>query len=86
MIIKFSKTFIKQRKKVSVKVQEMVDERIELFIENPADPLLNLHKLRGVLRKYHSINISGDWRAIIKNSREEVVVFMFLGTHSELYG
>ena len=85
MIIKFSKTFIKQRKKASKKVQKIVDEGIELFVENPADPLLSLHKLRGVLRKYHSINIFGDWQVIIKISREEVVVFMFLGTHSELY-
>ncbi len=85
MIIKFSKTFVKQRKKASAKIQKTVDERIELFIENPANPLLNLHKLKGVLMKYHSINISGDRRAIIKISEKEVAVFMFLGTHSELY-
>ncbi len=82
MKIRFSKTFTKQRDKAPIKIQQTIDDRIKLFIEDPSNQLLNLHKLKGVLRKYHSINISGDWRAIIRITEKEVALFMFLGTHS----
>ena len=86
MIIKFSKTFVKQRNKAPKKIQETVNDRISLFMDNPRNPLLNLHKLKGILKDYYSINISGDWRIILKITKEdEIILFIFLGTHSELY-
>jgi addiction module RelE/StbE family toxin len=86
MIIKFSKTFVKQRNKAPEKIQKILDKKIKMFMDNPRNPLLNLHKLKGVLKDYHSINITGDWRAILKITKNnKIILFMIMGTHSELY-
>lgn len=86
MIIKFSKTFVKQKNKAPQKIQKTLNDWIRLFMKNPNNPLLNFHKLKGILKDYYSINISGDWRAIIKiSSNNQVAIFALLETHSELY-
>lgn len=86
MIIKFSKTFKKQRNKAPIKIQKAFDEKLKLFLNDYSNPSLNLHRLNGVLKNYHSINITGDWRSILRfTNKKEIVVFLMLGTHSKLY-
>ncbi len=59
-------------------------ERLEIFIEDPFDPRLRNHPLKGKLKGYRSINITGDWRALFKEV-EDGVYFVIIGTHSQLY-
>ncbi len=56
-----------------------------MFITNPFDPALHDHALHGPFEGCHSINISGDIRAIYKPKETGDVVFIRIGTHSELY-
>lgn len=86
MQIIFSKRFKKQYKKLPIKLQLQTKNRIELWQEQPSNPLLHLHQLGGELSKFYSINISGDLRALYEVVGEDIYLYEMLGTHSQLYG
>ena len=83
--ILFSTRFRKLYKKADRKVQKCCDNRMVMFENNPDNPTLNNHVLTGKLQGLRSININGDWRAIYSIAGLEEVVFLLLGTHSQLY-
>lgn len=87
--INFSGKFDKQLKKSPLEIKLAFRRRLQLLINNPFDGQLNNHSLRGRLKGYRSINITGDWRAIYSEYRDDdnrkVIIFEMLGTHSQLY-
>ena len=88
MAIKFSRNFRKQHTKAGEKIRRAFRNRLNLFQQNPLDPQLRDHPLKGEYEGYRSINVTGDWRAIYSKRKKEdddVIVFELLGTHSELY-
>lgn len=89
MTIKLHRKFLKQLRKAPREIQAAFDARLELFVSNPGHPLLRNHALTGNYLGYRSINITGDWRAIYKEVDsildDPFVVFVDLGTHSQLY-
>ena len=62
-----------------------VGTRLEILVNNEFNEALNNHKLSGEYEGYRSINITGDWRAVYKLIDRDTIVFVDLGTHSELY-
>lgn len=81
-----SKGFDKAYAKLSVKKQDVVDAAIELFIKDPQDPKLRLHGLAGEWKGHISISGGGDLRIhLIEKPDEAVIVFVAVGTHSQLY-
>ena len=86
MNINYSKKFSKQFAKAPKKIQLAFKERLMIFMKNKFDVLLNNHQLIGEYSEYRSINITGDWRAIYEEIDDETVYFVYLATHSELYG
>jgi len=85
MQINFSKTFSKQYNKAPQRIQQAFDKRFKMFVKNPFDSILNNHLLKGTLKGYKSINVTGDWRAIYLQINFRITVFEVLGTHSQLY-
>ena len=88
MRITYSKQFEKQLRKAPVKIIEAFRERRKLFHQNPLNPLLHNHALSGKMKGLRSIYITGDWRAIYSEVKEEdelIIVFEMLGTHCQLY-
>jgi len=84
--IGYSKRFIKDLKKSPVEVRLSFRKRLELFLVDKYNPVLNNHQLTGKYVGYRSINITGDWRAIYREFQEGTVVFFdTLGTYSKLY-
>ncbi len=65
-------------------MREQFYERLEIFIKNKYDIVLNNHSVDKVFPSCRSINISGDYRAIYSEDTE-TVTFISIGTHSELY-
>ena len=65
--------------------QEKFKERRDLFIENNFHALLNNHSVAPTYPNWRSINITGSFRALFEVKEKEKVVFMKIGTHSELY-
>lgn len=78
--------FIKSYKKLSPNIRAKFKKQRDLFILNPLHPLLNNHKLGGELEGYRSINITGDIRLIYKQLESDTVIFVEIGSHSQLYG
>ncbi len=58
----------------------------EKFIENPQNPSLRNHSLAGKWKGHFSINVTGDTRAIYFVIEDDMVRFIAIGSHSELYG
>jgi addiction module RelE/StbE family toxin len=86
MTIRYSKKFVKQLKKQPKTVQVAFLARIEMFAVNPYEPLLRNHALRGELKGFYSINITGDVRAIYEIKQDEIHIFQLIGSHSQFYG
>lgn len=85
MKVSYSKNFLKQYSKLTPDLQKKTDERIIVWQNNPLDPLLHNHALKGKYSKYRSINITGDYRAIYIQT-DNNIIFDAIGTHSQLYG
>jgi addiction module RelE/StbE family toxin len=64
-------------------------EILQLFHDDPDHPALRSHALRDEYAGFRSIDVTGDWRAIYKETvsgTTRVIIFYFLGTHKQLYG
>ncbi len=86
MIIQYLPRFKKQYAKLPASFQRQFDERIRLFVVDPADPRLRVHPLKGKFAGYWSMNVNGDIRALYVMKGDSIVIFALIGTHSELYG
>ena len=85
MQIRYTREFKKQYAKASQNIKQAFKSRRNLLLENPQSPVLNSHSLKGSLKNYKSINITGDWRALYSQPSKDIIVFEVLGTHSQLY-
>lgn len=85
MKINYHKNFLKVFDKLPPKIKDKFYERLRLFRENFFHPLLNNHSVEAAYPYWRSINITGDYRALYKTQSDNTIVFMKIGTHSELY-
>jgi addiction module RelE/StbE family toxin len=86
MTIRYSKKFKKQYAKLTPKLQQKTKDAISLWAINPRDESLRLHQLSGKMKRFHSIDITGDVRALYEVIGGEVYLYQMVGTHSQLYG
>ncbi len=84
MIFEYSRSFKKDYKKLSQKIKAAFGVRVEMFILDQHNPILNNHAIHNPYDGSRSINISGDIRAIYEID-ENTVTFIRIGSHSELY-
>ena len=85
VIVDLHKNFKKQLAKAPKKYQEQFSKKLDIFFENPFNPVLNNHQLHGKLKGQHSINITGDIRAIYEQIDKNTVLFLSIASHSKLY-
>jgi addiction module RelE/StbE family toxin len=81
----YSKRFIKQLTKLKRAEQNRFAERLELFKNNPRHAGLRNHALTDRYQGFRSINVGGDLRAVFDVGPKEMIVFIAIGTHSQLY-
>lgn len=84
MIVLTSRKFNKMFKKCPQEIKNKFIEKLKIFKKNRFSPILNNHLLSGKLNGLRSINVSGSCRAIFEEKSENIV-FVAIGTHSELY-
>lgn len=84
MKIVYEKQFIKAFKKLLPKTKERFYERLDVFTANKYDPILGNHSIDKAYPDCRSIDITGDYRAIFFEEGE-VVMFVAIGTHAQLY-
>ena len=85
MKVGFRKYFKKQLAKMPQKYQEQFSKKLDIFFENPFNPVLNNHQLSGELKNLRSINVTGDIRAIYEQINKDKVLFLKIDNHSNLY-
>lgn len=85
MRVGYSRKFKKQYKKLPKFIRDRFDNRLKIFQDNPKSLPLGTHKLHGKFRDSHSINVTGDIRAVFDYVRPTKVEFVAIGSHSELY-
>ncbi len=78
------RTFIKKFNKLPLKIQAKFGERLELFLKDPVNEVLNNHSVEKAFPECRSINVTGDYRAVYKQEGD-TAFFVNIGTHSELY-
>lgn len=80
-----SKNFDKKFRKLAKKLQLQAKSRIVIFLEDPFNLILNNHLLHGDKNPMRSINISGDLRILYKEAGTDIIHFIDIDTHSNLY-
>lgn len=85
MKIRFHKNFDKRYKKLHSSQKKRFKEKIEVFLKDEFDPILNNHPLRGKYKGYRSINVTGDLRAVYKRETNKRIIFVTIDKHSNLY-
>ena len=86
MTVRFHSRFLKVFGKLPPAIQNKFLARLSLFQREPFHPLLNNHSVDAAYPRWRSMNVTGDYRALFELVSEDTIVFMKIGTHSELYG
>ena len=85
MNVDFTKAFNKQFEKLPLKQQVQAREAVVLFLQNATAPSLRSHGLKGEWQGYRSITAGGDLRLHLKIIDDDTVLFVAVGSHSQLY-
>ena len=85
MEIILHKKFKKKFKKLSPKIKRNYYEKVEIFLKDPFSQILNNHSVDYIYPGWRSVNITGDYRVLFEPQNDDIVSFMKIGTHSELY-
>ena len=81
-----SKRFEKDFSKLPKQTKKKVIIVLQRFVDDPQDESLRSHSLSGKWNKHYSIDVTGDIRAVYVYIEKNIVHFVAVGSHSQLYG
>lgn len=85
MKIQLSSRFVKKSKRLSNKEQKILEEKLDIFADNPADSRLKVHQLAGRLKGQFAFSVTFSKRAIFIFADKGVALFIDVGGHDEVY-
>ena len=85
MLFLRSSRFEKEYTRLSKELKIKANERLQVFVADQFDPILNNHKLGHEFEGYRSINVTGDWRIVYKRVDEQTCLLHIVGTHHQLF-
>jgi addiction module RelE/StbE family toxin len=85
MNVDFTKPFNKQFERLPRKLQEQAKTAVALFLEDMTATSLRNHALKGEWLGHRSISAGGDLRLHFKQINKDTVLFVAIGSHSQLY-
>ena len=72
--------------KLNIKQQDRVDDVLSIFENDPINPVLKNHSLKGKERGKRAISAGGDLRIVFREFSGYVeVLFLRVGSHSKVY-
>lgn len=89
LIIDLNKSYKKayeKRIKNNPALRKKLIESVELFSQNFQNPDLHNHKLKGPKKGEWSFSITGDYRVVYRWIGNNMVEFVDVGTHNQVYG
>ena len=81
MEVNLSPRFQRSYKKLPSHLKTDFKEKIALFIENPYDPSLRTHKLKGRLQESLAFRLSDGYRVLFEFSSPGVIDLLDVGPH-----
>lgn len=78
------RTAYRKRFRHNKNLSKTIAEKIQLFIINPQDQSLHLHRLKGSKKGYYSFSVTGDIR-IVFYIYKDTTYFVDIGTHNQVY-
>ena len=84
MRVYYEKRFEKELKALPPKIKGQFYRRLEIFLKDKDDKILNNHGVGINFPNCRSINITGNYRAIFED-QGDTVTFIALGSHADLY-
>lgn len=86
MIIQYHKRFEKRFRILRPDIQKKVIIAIQHFGNNPHNPVLRNHPLKGRLSGLRAFSVTGDVRVIFQEYQKYTIVLMVdVGTHNQVY-
>lgn len=85
MILRYHKSFQKQFNKLSLNQKQSVRKAIMTFGNNSHSRSVRNHALKAEWLGHRSISAGGDLRLHYKEIDQDIVLFVAVGTHSQLY-
>jgi mRNA interferase YafQ len=82
--ISTSSQFLRRARKLRPPRDELLRAALLRFANDPADPLLRTHKLKGDLADYWAFSVDDDFRVLFRWDGD-VCFLVGLGTHDEIY-
>jgi mRNA-degrading endonuclease RelE of RelBE toxin-antitoxin system len=76
----YTARFLRSLKKLDVRIQTDVINAIEEFKDSKNHKKLDLHKLHGVMKKYHAFSANFYYRIVIRIGKS-CIYFIDVGTH-----
>jgi len=84
MVIYPTSKFRKSFKKLPKQIKEKADIKDKIFRENPFNPILDTHKLKGRFKNYWSYSVDENYRILFRFVDKDKVIYFNIGTH-EIY-
>ncbi|OHA84151.1 MAG: hypothetical protein A2937_01115 [Candidatus Yonathbacteria bacterium RIFCSPLOWO2_01_FULL_47_33b] len=84
MKVAYTPRFLRLLKKLPLGLQDEVIEKIELFKDASNHQRLEVHKLKGRLRKFYGFSVSYRDRVVFEYISENEVALLAVGDH-EIY-
>ena len=69
-------------------LSESFKQRIRMLEDNPFNPALRTHKLKGPLSGYYACSLNYNYRIVFeieKRESDELIILIQIGTHDEVY-
>jgi len=85
MDVDFTRAFNKQFEKLPQKSQQKARDAVGVLLEDSSTLSLRTHALKGEWLGYYSISAGGDLRLHFKFVTKTCVLFVAVGSHSQLY-
>lgn len=82
--INYSPIFLKGLKKLPKNQLKSLARQEKIFFQNPFDPRLKTHKLKGQLKDFYSFSVSYHWRIVFHFEKDNIAALDTIGTH-EIY-
>lgn len=79
--IVYSRTFIRQFKKLPKDIVATAIRKEAVFMQNPLHPSLRLHQLHGDLQNIWSISITAGYRILFERMENGDIFFQSIGNH-----
>ena len=87
MHLKYAKKFLKnfdRRIEKNAKLKKQFQERLELFLTDPQNPLLKNHRLVGARKYLNAFSVTGNIR-VLYYQKGDTVYLLDIGTHNQVY-